>query len=115
MNLVLGLVLMFFSLSVISIENEKPENLRILESALVTLSSIDQFPIVLATKNRKGVKRFILPRGTKASVIEWSPYFLNAGIFNVFDELSNKTKVKIINGPLKGKMLWVDNMYIEIE
>ena len=36
------------------------------------------------------------------------------GRIDLRDELQKETLVKVVNGPLAGRKLWVKNMYIEI-
>lgn len=79
------------------------------------VNNTEAFPMVTATLKRDSVKKFMIPRGTKAIVLQWSKHFIKEGNIKIFDEMFKKTKVKIINGPLKGKILFVDNMFIEIE
>jgi len=113
MNYLIILLSIFYSLSASSNGSLIDANEQ--NPIEVTLSNIDQFPVVVASENENSVERFIIPRGTKALVIKWSDNFLTAGNFNIFDVMYKKTKVKIINGPLQGRELYIDNMYIEIE
>lgn len=78
-------------------------------------NNTETFPMVVATTAMKSKHKIIIPRGTKAIVLEWSPHFLNEGDIKVYDEMFKKTKVKIANGPLKGKIVFVENMFIEID
>lgn len=82
---------------------------------LVRLNGLDSFPMIRARENKEDDDAYILPRGTRAIVLEWSERFLKKGKFKMYDEMFNLTRVRIIEGPLKGKVLFVENMYIEFE
>jgi polar amino acid transport system substrate-binding protein len=79
------------------------------------VNNTESFPIVIATDSLNSKEQYMLPRGTKAIVLQWSKHFKEKGNLKIYDEMFKKTKVKIINGPLKGKVLFVENMYIEID
>ena len=79
------------------------------------VNNTESFPMVLATDTPNSKEKYMLPRGTKAIVLEWSKYFKEKGKLKIYDEMFKKTKVRIINGPLRGKVLFVENMYIEID
>lgn len=86
-----------------------------LSSVVTLVNNTETFPMVVATDSLDSKQRYIIPRGTKAIVIQWSKHFKEKGLIKVYDEMFKKTKVKIVNGPLKGRILYVENMYIEIE
>ncbi len=54
-----------------------------------------------------------LPRGTRAVVIEWGSEFL-LNNKNLDSMMSKFTRVEIMNGPLKGKKLFIENKFIEL-
>lgn len=85
-----------------------------LASVVKLVNNIEAFPMVVATDTINSKKKYMIPRGTKAIVVEWSKHFKEKGNIKVYDEMFKKTKVKIVNGPLKGRILYVENMYIEI-
>ena len=78
------------------------------------VNNTESFPMVVATEKKDSKEKYMIPRGTKAVVLEWSKHFKEKGNLKIYDEMFKKTKVKIVNGPLKGKILYVENMYIEI-
>ena len=78
------------------------------------INNTESFPMVVATEKRNSKEKYIIPRGTKAIVLEWSTHFKQKGNLKIYDEMFKKTKVKIVNGPLRGKILYIENMYIEI-
>ncbi len=84
-------------------------------SPLVRLQNPGSFPMIIARENPNEDEIYIIPRGTRAVVLEWSPHFLLKGDTKMYDEMFKKSKVRIVEGPLKGKVLYVENMYIEIE
>ena len=84
-------------------------------SRLVRLQNPGSFPMIIARENPDDDEIFVLPRGTRAVVLEWSPHFLIKGDTKMYDEMFKKSKVRIVEGPLKGRVLYVENMYIEIE
>ncbi len=79
------------------------------------VNNTETFPMVVASKSLDSKEKFIIPRGTKAVVLKWSEHFLKPANIKIYDEMFKKTKVKIIDGPLRGQVLYVDNMYIEID
>lgn len=92
------------------------ETLKAYLSNVIRLTNnTETFPMVVASSNPSSKKKYIIPRGTKAVVLQWSEHFTNEGKLKIYDEMFKKTKVQIINGPLKGKIVFVENMYIEIE
>lgn len=86
-----------------------------LSNEIKLVNNTDSFPVVVATDTLDSKEHYMLPRGTKAIVLEWSKHFKEKGNLKIYDEMFKKTKVRVINGPLKGKVLFVENMYIEID
>jgi len=78
------------------------------------VNNTESFPMVVATEEKNSKEKYMIPRGTKAIVLEWSPHFREKSDLKIYDEMFKTTKVKILNGPLRGKILYVENMYIEI-
>lgn len=97
----------------IILKNNQLVNAR-LSNDIKLVNNTDSFPVVVATDSLASKEHYMLPRGTKAIVLEWSKHFKEKGNLKIYDEMFKKTKVRIINGPLKGKVLYVENMYIEI-
>jgi len=98
----------------IILKNNKLINAH-LSNEIKLVNNTDSFPVVIATDSLNSKENYMLPRGTKAIVLEWSKHFKEKGNLKIYDEMFKKTKVRIINGPLKGKVLYVENMYIEID
>lgn len=86
-----------------------------LSNVINLVNNTESFPMVIATEKINDKEKYIIPRGTKAVVLEWSKHFKQKGNLKIYNEMFKKTKVKIVNGPLKGKILYVENMYIEID
>jgi hypothetical protein len=95
----------------------------LLASRLVQLHNPGDFPIVVGREAGSArtvtdeIRRdVIIPRGTAALVVKWSRNFMTTqrGGIDLRDELQKETLVKVVNGPLAGRLLWVKNMYIEI-
>jgi hypothetical protein len=86
-----------------------------LASVVKLVNNTESFPMVVATDSINSKKKYMIPRGTKAIVLEWSKHFKEKGNIKIYDEMFKKTKIKLVNGPLKGKILFVENMYIEID
>ena len=86
-----------------------------LASVVRLVNNTESFPMVVATESRDSKEKYMIPRGTKAIVLEWSKHFKEKGIIKIYNEMFKKTKVMIVNGPLRGKILYIENMYIEIE
>lgn len=86
-----------------------------LSDVVKLVNNTESFPMVVASDESNSNLKYIIPRGTKAVVIEWSKHFIEKGSIKVYDEMFKKTKVRIVNGPLKGKVLYIENMYIEID
>lgn len=98
----------------IILENRQLINAK-LSNVIKLVNNTESFPMVVATDSPNAKEKYMIPRGTKAIVLEWSKHFKEKGSLKIYDEMFKKTKVRIVNGPLKGKILYVENMYIEIE
>ncbi|NIR50951.1 transporter substrate-binding domain-containing protein [candidate division KSB1 bacterium] len=85
------------------------------QTRLVRLTASDSFPLILGRENVDDKETYLIPKGTRAVVVEWSTRFLEKGKFKIYDEMFKKTRVKLMEGPLKGKTLWVNNLHIEFE
>ena len=67
----------------------------------------------LAGHPRRGVADFVLlPRGSRAVVLEWSGYFLGTA---TDPEEPSMSYVQLLNGPLRGERLWVRDEIVELE
>jgi polar amino acid transport system substrate-binding protein len=83
----------------------------------VRLTGAGNFPLAVGTieKDPKNKKGFLIPRGTSAIVIECNQVFTKEGEFSVHKDIYEKSRVKILEGPLKDHLLWVPNMFLSFE
>lgn len=81
---------------------------------IVRLSDPGSFALVTAKANLQSRESFIIPRGSKAVVVTWSKNFETQEITTVHEQMSRYTRVKLLNGPLRGRLVWVRNMFIEL-
>jgi len=58
---------------------------------------------------------YLIPKGTRALVVEWGEPFIKPGKVEIFEQLLKPSRVKILEGPLKDEELYVSNVYIEFE
>ena len=57
---------------------------------------------------------YVLPLQTEVAVVQWNRVFTTPIKQKDKEYAKLRSQVKIINGPLKGKVLWVDNYQIEL-
>jgi polar amino acid transport system substrate-binding protein len=87
----------------------------------VILVSTPRHPLIAGVKDRdddvsdEQTPKVIIPHGTRAMVIQWSDRFTTAGTFTIENEMLNKTQVRLLEGPLKNRILWVPNVYISLK
>lgn len=67
------------------------------------------------TDDEKKQPEYLIPTNTKVVVLKWNDIFETK--INKKDKLfgKNRSKVKLLNGPLKGKILWIENEQIALE
>jgi ABC-type amino acid transport substrate-binding protein len=58
---------------------------------------------------------YLIPKGTRALVVEWGEPFTQPGQVEINEQLLKPSRVKILEGPLKNKELYISNVYIEFE
>lgn len=81
---------------------------------IVKLSDPGSFALVTAKKSLQSDKSYIIPRGSKALVVEWSRNFKVGLKTTVHQQMNQYTKVRLLNGPLRGHIVYVRNMFIEL-
>ncbi len=81
----------------------------------VKLTGWSTFPLAVGTLEKDAKEGFLIPRGTEAIVVEWHPLFLKESDFDIHKEMFEKSRVKILEGPLKDRLLWVPNMFLSFE
>jgi polar amino acid transport system substrate-binding protein len=89
---------------------------------VVRLSPTGSFPLILGRDKKRGEKQkrnkapaYIIPNGTRAVIKQWSEKFRSAAAFEIHEQMFAETLVQLLEGPLKGKRLWVKNLHIELE
>jgi polar amino acid transport system substrate-binding protein len=83
---------------------------------VVRLTGTDSFPIVVGTKTKtEKTNAFVIPNRTRAIVLEWGTRFLEAGPVSLHEHKLMKSKVRLLEGPLKGEILYVHSLYINFE
>jgi len=80
----------------------------------VRLGDPGTFPLVVARKDRDSNETIVLPRGTTALVVNWSPDFLKPSDTTLSVQLREMSRVMITSGPQRGQLLWVQNVFIEL-
>lgn len=86
----------------------------------VQLMAAPGFPFIIGVTEEyqhadirdKETPTFIIPQGTRAVVVEWNDRFFNSGQFGIDEEIQGKTKVRILEGPLKDRVVWVPNIFV---
>ena len=58
---------------------------------------------------------YLIPKRTRALVIEWGEPFITPGNVKIHNQILQKSRVRILQGPLKDKELYVANIYISFE
>jgi hypothetical protein len=81
----------------------------------VRLSDPGTFPLVVARKEKGAAETIVLPRGTLAEVVQWSGNFLIPERTTLQEQLNRMSRVMIMNGPQRGQLLWVKNVFIELQ
>ena len=78
----------------------------------VILDGPSEYPVAVGTETVDGDRGFLIPRGTRALVLSWDGAFLSKQ--NVGDRqlMYRKTEVKLLDGPLRGRVLWVPNLFL---
>jgi polar amino acid transport system substrate-binding protein len=83
----------------------------------VRLTTINSYPLIFGTPNNEEniSEGLLIPRGTHAIVVSWHKSFHELGQLDVQRQMREKSLVKIMEGPLKGELLWVPNIFISFE
>lgn len=78
----------------------------------VILDGPSEFPVAVGTETVDSESGFLIPRGTRALVLSWDDAFVTKQ--NVGDRqlMYRKTEVKLLDGPLRGRVLWVPNLFL---
>ena len=81
----------------------------------VRLIGPSNFPLAIGTIEEDARRGFLIPRGTSAVVVQWNDLFWVEGDFDAHKDIYKKSRVKILEGPLKDRLLWVPNMFLSFE
>ncbi len=83
----------------------------------VRLTTTNSYPLIFGTHNNEAntTKGLLIPRGTHAVVVSWHESFRQPRELDVQRQMREKSLVKIMEGPLKGELLWVPNIFISFE
>lgn len=93
---------------------QRRNNDEIRSRRIVRLTDPGSFALVTAKDSPDAKESFIIPRGTRALVIDWSKNFTEKMVTTVFEQMQRYSRVQLINGPLKGRLVYVRNMFIEL-
>jgi len=79
---------------------------------IVYIRPFGNYPCPYGVTVGKNHKEYLIPNNTKAEVIQWSKRYTTPGEVFATIDIWKESKVKILNGPLKGKILLVPHIYI---
>ncbi len=96
------------------VERHRQQQQLVYEVRLTTTSS---YPLIFGTPNneKNSQQGLLIPRGTRAVVVSWHESFREPGELDVQRQMREKSLVKIMEGPLRGELLWVPNIFISFE
>jgi hypothetical protein len=82
----------------------------------VRLNGSGKFPVAVGTHEKsENARGFLIPPGTRAVVVQWSDHFKREKNFDVRQEMREKSRLRILEGPLEDQILWVPNRFISFE
>lgn len=84
-------------------------------AASVRLIGSGNFPLAFGSIDKDSELGFLIPRNSRAAVVEWNVLFENETGFDIHKAIYEKTRVKILEGPLENQLLWVPNMFLSYE
>lgn len=93
---------------------QRRNNDEIRSRRIVRLTDPGSFALVTAKDSPDAKESFIIPRGSRALVVDWSKNFTEKMVTTVFEQMQRYSRVQLINGPLKGRLVYVRNMFIEL-
>ena len=79
---------------------------------IVYIHGFGNYPCPSGKTPDKSSKEYLIPNNTKAEVIKWNKRYFQSGEVFATADMWVQSKVKILNGPLKGKELLVPHLYI---
>ncbi len=96
-----------------SLERKMKTRVNTLETGVIDAPSNE---IIYGYPTHSGsTARFIIPRNSIVLITEWGPEYIEEE--KKANESSNlgRSKVKLLNGPFKGRVMWVNSHYLTIE
>lgn len=84
------------------------------DKRIVRLTDPGGFPLIMARATQDSKETVTLPRGSRAVVLEWSENFRTPMQTKIYDQMFALSKVKLLDGPLKGRIVWVQSLHIEL-
>jgi polar amino acid transport system substrate-binding protein len=78
----------------------------------VTLDGPSDYPVAVGTQTVDGEGGFLIPRGTRALVLTWDTAFVSEQRVEDRRLMYRKSEVKLLDGPLRGRVLWVPNLFL---
>lgn len=79
---------------------------------IVYIHAFGNYPCPSGKTPGKNSKEYLIPNNTKAKVIQWNKRYIQSGGVFATTDMWKESKLKILNGPLKGKILLVPHLYI---
>ena len=79
---------------------------------IVYIHAFGNYPCPSGKTLGKNSKEYLIPNNTKAEVIQWNKRYFQSGEVFATTDMWVESKVRILNGPLKGKILLVPHLYI---
>ncbi len=80
----------------------------------VVLKQAGSYAMVFGREQHTDSESFLIPAGSRAVVLQWSPHFQAKGSLDLDREAEAFSRVKLLDGPLKGKLLYVPNRFLQI-
>lgn len=87
----------------------------------VVLRPTERHPLVLAAETPDvdladtGTPKLLIPAGSRAVVIEWGERFTQPTPFDTSDPYAPRTRVRLLDGPAAGRLVWVPDLFITLE
>lgn len=78
----------------------------------VVLDGPADYPVAVGTETVDREEGFLVPRGTRALVLTWDDAFVSRQDIGDRQLMYRKTQVKLLDGPLRGRVLWVPNLFL---
>jgi ABC-type amino acid transport substrate-binding protein len=78
----------------------------------VVLDGPSEYPVAVGTEAVDNEEGYFIPRGTRALVLSWDDAFVSRHKIGDRQLMYRKTQVKLLDGPLRGRVLWVPNLFL---